>query len=174
MNFKTQTTARGGRKAEGHKINRIWNHIRERQKVWWKKCGFLLFGEDERLRRRRQSSLCVINSDQCPAVRHINRSVCLNSTHHIPSGYLWLKIEVRCHHSVCVCVWGEVCASVCVCVSLGFSLEEDGQQMCSPGRYILRKHAQKPHKTWQTLTNITSSSCPEGGEAGGGGNSWPC
>lgn len=48
---------------------------------------------------------------------------------------------------------------VCVYVSLCVYLHDGGRQICILGRYILRKHAQKPHKKRQTLTNIISSSC---------------
>lgn len=60
--------------------------------------------------KQTQTETEVFVRHQRPLVGHINRSVCLNSAPCIPSGYLWLEIEVGCHHGV----RASVCVALCV------------------------------------------------------------
>lgn len=114
-------------------------HKKEEQRVCGGQRGFFYL-----LRMKApQTETEVFVRHQCPLVGHINCSVCLNPAPCIPSGYLWLEIEVGCQHSV------RVRASVWLFVSplVGGWATNVQLGLLHPAQ----TRAKNPHKTRQPL-----------------------
>ena len=139
----------------------------KRKKAQWKKSGCVCCDDDEeddeRLDRQRQSSLCVINSGQCPVPNCISLSVSIQLItfpqatsgsklrSDVTSAYVYVCMHVCV--CVCVCVYVRACMCVCSCLHPG-----TGVKNVSLSHFILRKHAQKPHEMRQMRTKSPSSS----------------